>query len=168
MLENDLLLKVKSILDVNENSESNLLAILLEVQSIVSEKYISKEVAKFISKEIGVPLSRVYDVITFYSALSDKPRGEHIIQICNSTACKVNKFKTLKEALEEQLGIKVGETTEDGKFTLECTPCFGACDISPAFRIGEDFFGHLTEEKIKVIIERFRGMSYEKHSQLNY
>lgn len=168
MLENDLLKRIKNILNVNGNSESNLLAILLEVQSIVTEKYISKDVAKFISNEINVPLSRVYDVITFYSALSDKPRGEHIIQICNSTACKVNKYKTLKEALEEMLGITVGETTEDGKFTLECTPCFGACDISPAFRIGEDFFGNLTEEKIKDIIGSFRRVSYGKHSQLNY
>ncbi|MEG0371739.1 MAG: NAD(P)H-dependent oxidoreductase subunit E, partial [Clostridium sp.] len=81
---------------------------------------------------------------------------QHIIQICDSTACRVNKFQTLKDALEEELGIKVGETTEDGKFTLMLTPCFGACDISPAFRIADEVFGSLTLESIKDIIDSYR------------
>jgi NADH-quinone oxidoreductase subunit E len=130
--------KIKNIIDKHEDDKHNLLAILLEIQAIVPEQYISKEVAEFISKRLGVSLSRVYDVITFYSALSDKPRG--------------------KDVLEEQLSIKVGETTPDGKFTLKYTPCFGACDISPAFRIGDEVFGNLTKEKIKEIISNYGGM----------
>ena len=70
----------------------------------------------------------------------------------------VNKYKTLRDILEKQLGIKVGETTFDNKFTLMYTPCFGACDISPAFRIGEEVYGKLSEEKISEIIQSYRGM----------
>lgn len=156
ILEKDLLKKVENILNAYENNENDLLAILLEVQGSISEQYIPKEVAKFISEYLGVPLSRVYDVITFYSALSDKPRGRHIIQTCNSIVCKVNKYMTLRDVLEEILGIKVGETTMDGKFTLVYTSCVGACDISPVLRIGEEIYGNLTEKRIKEIIEDYR------------
>lgn len=158
LLKDNLIAEVKDIIDKHENDKHNLLAILLEIQAIIPGQYISKEMAEFISKRLGVSLSRVYDVITFYSALSDKPRGKHVIQICNSTACKVNKYQTLKDALEEELSIKVGGTTSDGKFTLMYTPCFGACDISPAFRIGDEMFGNLTKEKIKEIISNYGGM----------
>lgn len=156
ILEKDTLIKVKNILSLYENNENDLLAILLEVQENIPEQYIPKEVAKFISEDLNIPLSRVYDVITFYSALSDKPRGRFIIQICNSIVCKVNKYMTLRDFLEEHLGIKVGETTQDGKFTLVYASCLGACDLSPVFRIGEEVYGNLTEEKIKTIIEDYR------------
>ncbi len=155
---NDLILKVQTILDRHKNDEHDLLAILLEIQAIVPNQYISEEIVGFLSGKLGVSPKRVYEVITFYSALSDKPRGQYIIQICNSTACMVNKYKTLRDILEKQLGIKVGETTLDKKFTLMYTPCFGACDISPAFRIGEDVYGKLNEEKITEIIDSYRGM----------
>lgn len=158
VLGNELLIRVKNITEAHKNNKHDLLAILLETQAIIPGQYIPKEVAQFISEQLQLSLSRVYDVITFYSALSDKQRGEHVIQICNSTACKVNKYQTLKDALEEELSIKVGETTPDGKFTLMYTPCFGACDISPAFRIGDEVFGNLTKEKIKEIISNYGGM----------
>lgn len=155
-LEDKLYLEVKKILNKYENNENNLLAMLLEIQAIIPEKYIPKEVAKYISEYLGVKLARIYDVITFYSALSDKPRGQYVIQICDSTACKVNKYETLKDVLEKQLEVKVGETTDDGVFTLMYTPCFGACDVSPAFRIGENVYGKLNKKKVKDIIHNYR------------
>ncbi|MNN64855.1 NADP-reducing hydrogenase subunit HndA [compost metagenome] len=126
------------------------------MQAIAPQQYISADIAKFVSRSLGISLSRIYDVITFYSALSDKPRGQYVIQICNSTACMVNKYETLKDVLEQQLEIKVGETTNDGVFTLMYSPCFGACDISPAFRIGDEIFGELSKKKIKDIIHDYR------------
>jgi NADH:ubiquinone oxidoreductase subunit E len=156
VLKEDLLRKIKGVLNDHENNKNDLLSILLETQSIIPHQYIPKEVADFISKELEISLSKIYDVITFYSALSDKPRGKYIIQLCNSTVCKVNKYDRLKENLEDQLGIAVGETTKDGMFTLMYTPCFGACDISPAFRIDENVFGNLTEKKVKDIIQNYR------------
>ena len=149
----DIFAEVQNIIDAHNNDEHDLLGILLETQAIVPQQYISKEVAEFISEKLRISNNDVCEVVTFYSALSDKPRGRHIIQICNSTACMVNKYQTLRDVLEKQLGIKVGETTADNKFTLMYTPCFGACDIAPAFRIGEEVYGKLNEEKIKKIIE---------------
>lgn len=156
-LEKDLYLKIEEILEKYENNKNNILGILLEVQAIAPQQYISSDIAKFVSKNLGISLSRTYDVITFYSALSDKPRGQYVIQICNSTACMVNKYETLKDVLEQQLEIKVGETTNDGVFTLMYSPCFGACDVSPAFRIGDEIFGELSKKKIKDIIHDYRG-----------
>jgi NADH:ubiquinone oxidoreductase subunit E len=153
----DLFAEVQNIIDAHNNDEHDLLGILLEIQEIVPQNYISKEVAKFICEKLGISNNDVCEVVTFYSALSDKPRGRHIIQICNSTACMVNKYQTLRDVLEKQLGIKVGETTADNEFTLIYTPCFGACDIAPAFRIGEEVYGNLNEEKIKKIIENYGG-----------
>jgi len=155
-LENDLYLNVESIMNMYKNSENDLLAILLEIQAIIPNHYIPTEVAKYVSEHLGIKLSRIYDVITFYSALSDKPRGQYVIQICDSTACKVNKYETLKDVLEQQLDVKVGETTDDGVFTLMYTPCFGACDVSPAFRIGENVYGKLNKKKVKDIIHNYR------------
>lgn len=160
-LDEELLSKIKGILSANEYDKSNLLAILLEVQAIMPRQYVSKEVAKVLAKYLDISLSKIYDVITFYSALSDSPRGNYIIQICNSTACMVNKYETLKDVLEQQLEIKVGQTTEDGMFSLMYTPCFGACDVSPAFRIGENVFGNLTKKKIKEIIYDYRIQNHD-------
>lgn len=155
-LEKDLYLKIEEIIEKYENNKNNILGILLEVQAIAPQQYISADIAKFVSRSLGISLSRTYDVITFYSALSDKPRGQYVIQICNSTACMVNKYETLKDVLEQQLEIKVGETTNDGMFTLMYSPCFGACDVSPAFRIGDEIFGELSKKKIKDIIHDYR------------
>lgn len=149
---------VTQIIDSQEKDKLNLLAMLLEIQSIIPEQYIPVEVAEFISDELDIHLSKIYDVITFYSALSDKPRAQHVIQLCKSTACTVNKYHTLQAILERELGIKVGEKTSDGKFAIEYSACFGACDISPAFRIGEYVYGNLTEKKAKEIIENYRRM----------
>lgn len=156
--------KVGDILDLFDRDSQNLLAILLEVQKIIPMNYIPVEVAEFLSEELDIPLSRIYDVITFYSALSDKPRAKNIIQLCKSTVCRVNKYQTLRDALEEELGIKVGETTDDREFSLVYSPCFGSCDISPAFRINEKVYGKLTKEKISKILNSYRSGQDGKNS----
>lgn len=159
ILSNEILFKkVDSILALHNYDKHDLLAILLETQDIIPENYIPREVSELISTKLHIPTSAVHSVISFYAALSDQPRGKYIIQICDSTACRVNKYETLKEALERELNILVGETTPDGIFTLMLTPCFGACDISPAFRIGDEVYGNLNLDSIKEIIEGYRGI----------
>ena len=148
--------KIRDILERFNREAHNLLAILLEVQKIIPMNYIPMEVAEFVSEELDIPLSRIYDVITFYSALSDKPRAKNIIQLCKSTVCRVNKYQTLSDVIEKELGIKVGETTKDGEFSLVYSPCFGACDISPAFRINEKVYGKLNQKKITEILNFYR------------
>lgn len=136
---------------------NNLLQILLDVQEINGQNYIPESTALYITKKLNIPLTRLYSVITFYDSLSDKPRGKYVINVCSGTSCSVNGFKDIKKIFEEKLGIKPGETTEDGLFTLQLSACFGACDVSPAAKIEKSIYGFLTEEKIDVLLDRLRN-----------
>ena len=151
--------EVEAIIDKYGRDRSNLLPILTETQDLVDHNYVPEEVAEFIACSLCIPTSQVYEVITFYAVLSDVPKGKHIVQVCDSTVCRLNKNTSLVDALESVLGVKVGSTREDGQVTLEFTPCFGACDISPAIRVDKKVYGNLTQEKlIKVINETIGGM----------
>lgn len=132
------------------NDSSRLVNILLEIQDIVPKQYIPKEVAYYVNQKLDIPFSKVYDVITFYAALSLTPRADHVVQMCDSVVCQVVGNKDLKDSLEKILGIKIGEISSDTKYALEYTPCFGACDIAPAIRVDGKVYGNLTDEaKIK-------------------
>lgn len=144
ILTESLSLKIDAVLKNFGNDSTRLIGILLEVQNIVPKQFIPKEIAVYIGEKIDVPLSRVYDVISFYEALSDVPRANIVIQICDSVVCKVTGDMGLKENLEQILGIGIGEMTKDGEYYLEKAPCFGACDISPAIRVNGVVYGHLT------------------------
>lgn len=140
-----------------DNDDVNLLPILQEVQLRSEGNYISEEMARIISKKLGITESRVYDVITYFSALSSEPRGENIVQICNSTTCGVNNNQDLVNWFEQELSVSMGETTRDNKFTLIFTHCIGACDISPAVRINHEVYGDLNRKKVREIIASKRG-----------
>ncbi|GAU76824.1 NAD(P)H-dependent oxidoreductase subunit E [Fusibacter sp. 3D3] len=148
---------IEGILGAYKYDAVNLLQILLNVQSVEAENYISEEVATYIAHRVHVPLSRVYEVVTYYSVLSHKPQGKYIIQICNTTVCKLNGFNEVLEWFKETLKVDVGETTSDGLFTLKLTSCIGACDVSPAVKIGHKVYGHIDEAKVQRIIDALRG-----------
>ena len=150
--------KVDAICEAHENSESHLLPILQEAQELSPYHYISEEVASYIASKLGVTLAHVSAVISFFSSLSTKPRGKHVIQICKSTACLVNGYQNIRDTLEAELGIKVGQVTSDQVFSLEYTECIGACDVSPAMRINKEVHGNLTKEKVTHIISELRGV----------
>lgn len=157
----DLMKKVEKILSKFNYDENSLIRILMETQDVSDSKYISEDTAHYIAKELGLPDNQVYEVLSFYSALNKSPKGKYHIELCDSTACRVNKKCIIEEYLEESLNISVGETTEDNLFTLDLVPCFGACDVSPAMRINKKIYGDLTVSKTKDIIEELRGESDE-------
>lgn len=130
-----------------------LINILQGIQEVCEGRYISEDTAEYVSEQLGVTKSNIYEVVTFFAALREHPVGEVLIQLCNSTVCKVKKNSEVKKALEETLGIKIGETTKDNKFTLQYTTCFGSCDISPAIRVNKTVYGNLDREKTIAIIE---------------
>jgi len=101
--------------------------------------------------------SRIYGVLTFYTLLSTKPRGKYVVQVCNDVPCYVKGSVNVLEILEKALGVKEGETTADGVFTLEFTSCLGCCDKAPAMRIGGQLYGELNGDKITEIIAKYRG-----------
>ncbi|HEY8345423.1 MAG TPA: NADH-quinone oxidoreductase subunit NuoE [Bacillota bacterium] len=132
-----------------------LIPVLHQAQLIFG--YLSKDVQIRIAEGLGVPLSEVYGVVTFYSFFSLKPQGKYNIGVCLGTACYVKGAAALVETLEENLGIKVGDTTDDGMFTLSITRCLGACGLAPVLTIDEDVYGRLTPEKIPEILERYKN-----------
>lgn len=104
--------------------------------------------------EFGLPLSEVYGVATFYSFLATRPQGRHVIRICRSLPCHLESGETVSDSLRKELGIKPGETTADGRFSLETVNCIGACDKAPAMMVDHNVHGELTPEKIaKILLE---------------
>ncbi|AHM57770.1 NADH dehydrogenase (ubiquinone) 24 kDa subunit (plasmid) [Peptoclostridium acidaminophilum DSM 3953] len=150
---------VGSVIDKWGNSRDNLIAILLNVQSKSSRNFVSKEAMLVVSEIMGISAQEVYEVATFYHAIATEPRGRFLVQLCQGTSCTVNKAVNVKDALEAEIGIKIGSTTPDGMFTFEYTPCFGACDVSPAMRLNGKVVGNLTQEKIKQIIIECREVA---------
>jgi NADH-quinone oxidoreductase subunit E len=151
--------QVLEIIQKKGKQKEQILSILLEIQKASGKNYVDRAWARLVADELGLPLTKVYDVLTFYAMYATEPRGKYVIEICKSAPCHVANASAVVEMFEEALGIKMGETTADQLFTLQYTSCIGACDIAPAVKIGEKVYGHLTKEKVAEIINSFRGVS---------
>lgn len=153
VLTKELATKIDLILAAHDHDGSRLVGVLLDIQEIIPNHYIPTEIAYYLAEKLKVKLSVIYDVISFYSSLSDKPRAKYPIQVCSSIVCKVNEGETVFTTLKDLLGISLNEVTYDGRFMLESVPCFGACDIAPAVRINGKVYGRLTtREKIEDLL----------------
>jgi NADH-quinone oxidoreductase subunit E len=144
--------------DLEENSalqkDSNELLLMRLKRIQDRDGYISEQAVKNLSKELNIPGIQIYEVITFYSFLSVKQKGEYIIRVCHSPSCYLKGSTNIFEELEKLLGIKVGEITDDGKFSIEYTSCIGCCNESPAILINNIPHTKLNPEKIKKILEK--------------
>jgi len=118
--------------------------------------YLPPDVLRTISEQLNEPYSRVYGVVTFYSFFSQVPRGKYLIRVCLGTACYVRGGKAVLSALEQELEITVGQTTEDRTFTLDVGRCFGACGLAPAMMINDDVHQFVKPEQIKDILAQYR------------
>ena len=142
----------RQIVKKHGNNKSAMIAVLQDIQEVFN--YLPKEALKTAAKAMNVPMSRVYEAATFYTAFSLKPRGKHIVKICKGTACHVRGASILQDRFETTLGIKPGETTTDGKFSLETVNCVGACALGPVVVINTDYHGQLTVNKVDKIIKK--------------
>ena len=118
--------------------------------------HLPREVMVEISQSLDIPLGEVFGVASFYSFLSTEPRGRHTIMICGSVPCYLKHSEMIAEAVADEIGIGVGETTEDGRFSFESTNCIGACDAAPAMLINADVHGDLAPRKISQILKSYR------------
>jgi NADH-quinone oxidoreductase subunit E len=130
--------------------------------------YIPEKIIYYISELVGIPPAEIYGVITFYAQFRLKPLGKNIIRICEGTACHVNGAKSVLSVLQDEVGISVGETSNDGIFSLISVACLGCCSLAPVIMINDETFGNLDQTKIKKAISKFRMMekaevSYEKN-----
>lgn len=145
--------KIKAICDKFGNKPGELINILHESQHTVG--YLPMEVQAIIAEKLNIPVSRVYGVVTFYAFFTMTPKGKHPVSVCLGTACYVRGSEKILEEFKRTLGIDVGETTEDGRFSLDCLRCVGACGLAPVAMVGEKVYGHLNPADIKKIIRDF-------------
>ena len=153
---------IEDIIRKYENPEGKILGILEDIQE--TYKYLPKESLEFVSKKLGIPLSKLYSIATFYSFFNLKPVGEHIITVCMGTACHVRGAKDILNNLMELLKIDVNETTEDGKFflttedkhfSLNTARCFGCCSMAPVIRVDDKIYGYVTIKELPKILKTY-------------
>jgi NADH:ubiquinone oxidoreductase subunit E len=152
--------KIREIIGKYDGDRSSAVAVLQELQEEL--RYLPKEALTIVSDELGVPLSRIYEIATFYNAFSLKPRGKYLIEVCAGTACHVQGGVNLMDRLERDLNISCGETTDDAVFTLEEVRCLGCCSLAPVARIGGNIHPYLTQDEIPKILKNYRRAGVEK------
>lgn len=146
--------KVEEIIKRNKNRNGALMPILNELQDCFG--YLPEYALKEVSKALDMPLAEIYGVATFYSRFTLKPRGEHTISVCLGTACYVKGSKDIFSRLVEELKVSgSGDTSDDGKFTLEATRCLGCCGLAPVITIDEDVYGKLVPDDIPNILKKY-------------
>lgn len=145
--------KLEEIIARYKGKPGGLIPVLEEAQ--VALEYLPVSVQKVIAKELNLPLSRVYGVVTFYSFFTMKPRGRHTVRVCLGTACYVRGGKAIAETIEKLYGVKEGETTADRRFTYETVRCLGACGLGPVVVIDEEVHGRVKPAKVKDILNQY-------------
>lgn len=138
------------------NDKSNLITVMQEAQDIYG--YLPIEVQTKIAEGMDIPLEKVFGVSTFYAQFSLSQKGAHHVAICLGTACYVKGSGKLMEEFEKQLGIKSGEITDDGQFSLDATRCIGACGLAPVLTVGDDVYGRLDEKSVAGIIAKYKAV----------
>jgi NADH-quinone oxidoreductase subunit E len=159
MAETDVLDNKKEILGfkvdlINKRHQIGALIPLLQ-SAQDSYGYIPEKIIYYISELVNIPAAEIYGVITFYSQFRLKPIGKNLIRICEGTACHVNGAKSVLSTLQDELGISIGETTDDFNFSLVSVACLGCCSLAPVMMINDETFGNLNTDKIKKAIKKF-------------
>jgi len=145
---------LKEAIALHKNQKGALMPVLQAAQNIYG--YMPREVQKMVAEGMGVSLSTVYGVVTFYSQFHLQPKGEIKVNICLGTACYVKGAAKILEKFEKELGIKDGECTADGKFSIDATRCVGACGLAPVISINGDVYGKMSEDRVAGILDNYR------------
>ncbi len=147
---------MKELLERYPASTENMLEMLHDLQDAEPKNYLTADALEAVADYLSIPVSEVVSTATFYSMYSLKPRGRHIIRLCESPPCQLLGAESLLELLSEHLNVKLGETTEDEAFTLEVSSCLGVCGVAPAMMIDEEVHGNLTKARVVEAIEAVR------------
>ncbi|MDR2199732.1 MAG: NAD(P)H-dependent oxidoreductase subunit E [Deltaproteobacteria bacterium] len=148
--------RVLEILDSYGNDPQQLIAALLDIQEASGRNYVDRRAAELASARLKVPLTQVYEILTFYSMFATEPRGRCVIELCESAPCHFQEAERVLSWFENALDVKCGETDADGVFTLSRTSCVGACDGGPAARVGDEVFVNLTRDKVARLVKSLR------------
>ncbi len=145
---------LRNIFQKYTKDQQNLIPILQDAQDQYG--YLPRNVIQEIASSLGLSLSNVYGVITFYTQFHLKPRGKNIVQVCTGTACHVRGAAEVLDAIEKELGITSGGTTEDLEFTLETVACIGACGLAPVIMVNGDTHGRLDGKKVASVLDSYK------------
>ncbi len=145
--------ELKEVCSQYNHDKGELINVLHSAQGIFG--YLPAEVQEVVAQELDVSIAHVYGVVTFYSFFSMLPKGEHPISICMGTACYVRGAEKVLDEFKRQLKVKVGETTPDGKFSLSCLRCVGACGLAPVVTVGEKVYGRVSPDDVKRILNEY-------------
>jgi NADH-quinone oxidoreductase subunit E len=144
---------VDAVIKEHGASKDEIIPILNAINAEIG--YIPASALEEVSKRLRVPKSQLFSVATFYQMLSTKPRGEHVVQFCESAPCHVVGGRQVWQALQDELSLAPGETSADGKWTLITTSCLGVCGVGPVVLIDEDVYGNVTPEQLPGILARY-------------
>lgn len=150
-IENQIKEDMVQILEKYTTDRDNLIQILNETQEKFG--YIPKTSQLEISKYLNIPMAEVYGVITFYSRFTLEPKGKYAISVCLGTACFVKGSEQILNRLKDRLKIDVGQTTTDGKFSIDATRCVGACGLAPVFTVNNEVHGKATVKKLDEVLD---------------
>ncbi len=154
--------KLDEIISRYEGKAGKLLGILEDTQKLDPHKYLSQETLEYIAKKTGIPVSKIYNIITFYAFFNLAPQGDHSIIVCRGTACHTRRSKNLLDYLINWFGFSEEElaaaeksclTTKDNKFTIKTVACFGQCALAPVVEVDGNIYSHMNEDKLRKIIK---------------
>lgn len=148
--------EVQEIMAPYKEEKDNLIPILNEIQEKYG--YIPKTAQMEVSKHLKIPMAEIYGVITFYSRFTLEPKGKYNISVCLGTACFVKGSQSILDRLKERLKLEEGQTSEDGKFSIDTTRCVGACGIAPVFTVNNEVYGNATVKKLDEVIDKLEKM----------
>ena len=146
--------KILEIVDSYKDTEGSLIQILHDVQDYFG--YLPIEVQEIISDAKKVPRAEIYGIVTFYTQFSTQPKGKYAVSVCLGTACYVKGSGKILEKFEENLGIKAGEVTDDGMFSIDACRCVGACGLAPVAIVNGEVYGKLVQNDVKSICDKYR------------
>jgi NADH-quinone oxidoreductase subunit E/NADP-reducing hydrogenase subunit HndA len=146
--------ELEEFIDGMPTTKGELIRVLHKAQELFG--YLPQEVQVFVGKKLNIPTAKVFGVVTFYSYFTTTPKGQHNISVCLGTACYVKGIDKVLEEIKKELGIDIGETTKDGKFSITGLRCVGACGLAPVMMVDNKVYGRMKPEKVKEILNAYR------------
>jgi NADH:ubiquinone oxidoreductase subunit E len=159
--------EVADLLAAFDDRRSNLIPILQQIQAM--HFYLPEEALRRVARKLQVPLPEVYHVATFYRCFSLKPRGRHLVQVCQGTACHVRGSERILERVVTETAAPPGCTSDDGQFTVESVRCIGCCGLAPVIRVDKDTYAHMELAKVKRTLSKYRPRAekgVDQHAEL--
>lgn len=147
--------ELRSFIQLHKDDKGPLMPIMQKAQELFG--YLSLETQTVIAEGLGIPVSEVYGVATFYAQFSLEPKGQYVIGVCTGTACYVKGAAAVLEEVEKQLGVTKGRTSKDGVFTIQDTRCLGCCGLAPVMVINDDVYGRLVPADVPGILEKYKS-----------